>query len=61
MSNKSKNRPIANVENTSNIPIPDNDKDRIEALLDYCVLDTPQEDSFDAVTHLAWYGGRSDA
>jgi signal transduction histidine kinase/CheY-like chemotaxis protein len=53
MSNKSKNRPIANVENTSNIPIPDNDKDRIEALLDYSVLDTPPEDSFDALTHFA--------
>ena len=53
MSDKSKNRLIANLENTSNIPIPHNDKDRIEALLDYCVLDTPQEDSFDAVTHLA--------
>lgn len=35
------------------IPIPDNDAARIEDLHSFEVLDTPKEDSFDAITRLA--------
>tara|TARA_B100000780_G_C20726632_1_gene288782 strand:+ start:93 stop:539 length:447 start_codon:yes stop_codon:yes gene_type:complete len=34
------------------IPIPHNNDDRIAALLSYCVLDTPKEESYDALTNL---------
>ncbi|MEH2160346.1 MAG: GAF domain-containing protein [Nostoc sp.] len=36
-------------------PLPDNEKQRIESLLEYKVLDTPSEAAFDDLTHLASY------
>ncbi|MFN6461072.1 MAG: response regulator [Nostoc sp. DedVER02] len=36
-------------------PLPDNERQRIESLLEYKVLDTPSEAAFDDLTHLASY------
>ncbi|AFY30917.1 response regulator [Calothrix sp. PCC 7507] len=36
-------------------PLPENEKQRIETLLEYKILDTPSEAAFDDLTHLASY------
>ncbi|MHC5826965.1 MAG: sensor domain-containing phosphodiesterase, partial [Nostoc sp.] len=36
-------------------PLPDNEAQRIETLLEYKILDTPSEAAFDDLTHLASY------
>lgn len=53
MSEKSTHKLIFGAGEALAFPIPHKDNDRVEALLGYAVLDTPKEESFDALTNLA--------